>query len=73
MDRQRHDEEADPAGRIALLAEQYGFMPTNIDSALKMFIAPLTPQQIAALRCDTSVDYIQQNEPDLPTLPRNGI
>jgi hypothetical protein len=56
------DEEADPVGRIAFLAGRYGFIPTNIFGALKMFTAPLTPQQIAALRCDTAVAYIQQNE-----------
>jgi hypothetical protein len=56
------DEETDPVGRIAFLAGRYGFVPTNIFDALKMFTAPLTPQQIAALRCDTSVAYIQQNE-----------
>ena len=56
------DEETDPAGRVAVLAESYGFIPTSVLESLKMFSAPLTPEQIAGLRCDTAVDYIQQNE-----------
>lgn len=56
------DDETDPVGRIAFLAARYGFMPTNVFDALKMFSAPLTPAQIAALRCDPAIDYIQQNQ-----------
>lgn len=56
------DEETDPAGRVAFLAERYGFIPTDTYDSLKAFTALLTPQQIAALRCDTAVAYIQQNE-----------
>ena len=54
-------EETDPAGRVAQLAGEYGFTPAAIFEETKMFVAELTPEQIAQLRCDTAVTSIQQD------------
>jgi hypothetical protein len=55
------DDQIDPAGRTALLAQQYGFEVSEVIEGLKMFVADLTLEQMARLRCDTSVLWIQQN------------
>ena len=46
----------------AELAARYGFKPHYVyTAALKGFAAELTPQQVAAIRCEAAVDYIEQN------------
>lgn len=56
------EEETDPAGRVELLASEYGFTPSKVLEEVKMFVAPLTPDQIALLRCDPVIFWIQQDQ-----------
>jgi hypothetical protein len=55
------DDEVDVAGRSALLAQQYGFTVKEVLEPSKVFVADLTLEQIALLRCNTSVLWISQN------------
>jgi hypothetical protein len=44
------------------LAAKYGFTPEHIyDAVLNGFAAPLTPEQVAQLRCDPDIDYLAYN------------
>lgn len=52
----------DVAAVTAQLAARHGFTPLSVYAAIGLgFHAELTPQQIAALRCEPVVDYIEQN------------
>jgi hypothetical protein len=52
----------DVAAVTAQLAERHGFTPLAIYAAIGLgFYAELSPQQLATLRCEPVVDYIEQN------------
>lgn len=44
-----------------VLPARYGFTPSTVFEAMPGFAAELTPQQIAALRCDSTVLMVEQN------------
>ena len=51
-----------PFERIAQLEKQYGFTSEfRWNAALKGFSAKLSPETVAALRCEADVDYIDEN------------
>lgn len=48
--------------RVAELEQKYSFTAdTKWEAALKGFAATLTPEIVAALRCEANVDYIHEN------------
>ena len=52
----------DATKRVPELAAKYGFTPRfTYIAALKGFAAELTPQQIAAIRCEPDVDFVEQD------------
>jgi hypothetical protein len=57
------DNNVDATKRVPELAAKHGFTPRfTYTSALKGFSGELTPQQIAAIRCETDVRYVQQDQ-----------
>ncbi|HEX8411006.1 MAG TPA: hypothetical protein VF883_19230 [Thermoanaerobaculia bacterium] len=51
-----------PADYIAnVLPARYGYEPKSVYEAISSFVAELTPHQIAALRCDSTVLMVEQN------------
>ena len=51
-----------PADYIAnVLPARYGYTPKSVYEAISGFVAELTPQQIASLRCDSTVLMVEQN------------
>jgi len=51
-----------PADYIAnVLPARYGYTPTMVYDAIPGFAAELTPQQIASLRCESTVLMVEQN------------
>ena len=51
-----------PFERIAQLEKQYGFSSEfRYNAALKGFSATLSPETVGALRCESDVNYINEN------------
>ncbi|HUR83685.1 MAG TPA: protease inhibitor I9 family protein [Thermoanaerobaculia bacterium] len=56
------DFSVDATKRVPELMAKYGFTPRfTYTAALKGFAAELTPQQIAALRCEPDMDFVEQD------------
>ncbi len=56
------DFSVDATKRVPELAAKYGFTPRfTYTTALKGFAGELTPQQIAGIRCEPDVDYVEQD------------
>jgi hypothetical protein len=56
------NDDVDAAKQTPILAERLGFTPRHIYiTVLNGFAAELTPEQIASLRCDPSVKYLEYN------------
>ncbi len=55
--------EGTPAQLTPPLAAKYGFTPTSVYGyILKGFAADLTPEQVAGLRCEPTVEYLSYAE-----------
>lgn len=56
-----HDS-VDASVETARLAETYGFTPRHVyESALRGFSAVLSPEAVAGVRCQATVDYLEYN------------
>jgi hypothetical protein len=51
----------DPAQTTHALEQQYGFRAQTILESINYFIANLSPQQVALLRCDARVFIVEEN------------
>ena len=58
----------DAAQKTASLASKYGFIPKDIWEAIRGFVAPLTPEIVAKIRCEPGVSFVEQN--GIVKLPR---
>lgn len=54
----------DAEAQAPLLASRYGFVVDDVYSSFNIFYTPsLTAQQVALLRCDRAVSYVERNLP----------